>query len=224
MNRELIYDTLFNLLNSYLTTVPIYNESIPIPDDPYQYIVDWSQRFISDIGVTNAVTSVAFTKILSGTPITGQYKVNSQGVYTFAAADVGTNVLISYNFTGLVTSSRRLLHWNDVAPADQPAMFLVKKSERNDKIRGIQDKWTFFYELYIYVNTTNDPTVIPSSLMNPILDQVDNMFSPNDLQDFAVTLGGLVSHVAINGEIITDEGVLGDQAISIVPIEVLVPS
>lgn len=223
MNREQINVALFQLLQSKLSTVTISNEPVVIPASPYQYSVNWNTRFVGNVSVVDT-NGVVFTNIGSGTPSTNQYVVDSTGNYTFAAADVGRSVLITYTFTGIITASRRLSHWNDVMPADQPAMYLVKKSEKNEKKRGVPDKWIFNFELYVYVNTTNDPNVIPTSLMNPILDEITNMFAPDDLANDALTLGGLVSHVAVNGELITDEGVLGDQAITIVPIEILVPS
>ncbi len=48
-----------------------------------------------DIGVT--LNGVAATKV-TGTPTTGQYAVSEWGVYTFAAADVGKTVVITYDY------------------------------------------------------------------------------------------------------------------------------
>ena len=64
------------------------------------------------------------------------------------------------------TASRRLKHWSDVAPAQQPALFVSQRTEINNK----------------------------------------------------QTLGGLVAHAWIDGVIETDEGVLGDQAVAIIPV------
>ncbi len=52
--------------------------------------------WMRDDGVKNAATGAALAKV-TGTPATGQYAVN-EGVYTFAAADTGVAVLISYSF------------------------------------------------------------------------------------------------------------------------------
>jgi hypothetical protein len=55
----------------------------------------------SDVGVTNAATGAALTKV-AGTPAAGQYQLSATvvGGYVFSAADVAANVnvLISYGF------------------------------------------------------------------------------------------------------------------------------
>ena len=38
---------------------------------------------------------------VTGTPLTGQYKVAAGGVYTFASVDVGRTVLVSYSYTSI---------------------------------------------------------------------------------------------------------------------------
>ena len=50
-----------------------------------------------DCGVTYAATGAALTRVASA-PGAGQYSVSAIGVYTFAAADNGTDVSISYGF------------------------------------------------------------------------------------------------------------------------------
>lgn len=55
--------------------------------------------FVTDYGVIDTSTGKQLTKV-TGTPTTGQYSVNtSTGVYTFATADVGKAVKISYTYT-----------------------------------------------------------------------------------------------------------------------------
>ena len=51
----------------------------------------------ADLGVLNATTGAPLT-FTTGAPTTGQYAVTA-GVYTFAAADVGVSVSISYEYT-----------------------------------------------------------------------------------------------------------------------------
>jgi hypothetical protein len=38
-----------------------------------------------------------------------------------------------------------------------------------------------------------------------------------------LTLGGLVNYCRIEGDIETDEGLLGEQAVAIIPVSILVP-
>lgn len=76
--------------------------------------------FTMDLGVINAMTGVALTQVSSG-PTTGQYAVSATGDYTFAVADVGIDVLISYIFTdptqgGTINISNELM---GVAPTWQ---------------------------------------------------------------------------------------------------------
>ena len=54
-------------------------------------------HFTTDLGVFRATDGLVYARVASA-PATGQYSV-AAGVYTFAAADAGTNVLISYLYT-----------------------------------------------------------------------------------------------------------------------------
>ena len=58
--------------------------------------------FSQDVGVSYAITGLAFTKVaIDATPTVGQYKVDpATGIYTFAADDEGLGVLISYLYNG----------------------------------------------------------------------------------------------------------------------------
>lgn len=87
-----------NVVLGYTAGYAVENESATVPAAPGPYTVTAAAPFgpwASDGGVTynndTALTAVA------GAPSAGQYNV-SGGVYTFAAADAGANVLISYGF------------------------------------------------------------------------------------------------------------------------------
>lgn len=66
--------------------------------------------FSKDLGVRYAATQQAFTRV-TGTPDVGEYSV-SAGVYTFAAADTGVAVLVSYEYT--ITSGTTLTVTNRI--------------------------------------------------------------------------------------------------------------
>lgn len=68
-----------------------------IPGTPFQVTVTGSATFLADRGVYNNATGLPFTRVASS-PSAGQYSV-SAGVYTFASADTGISVLISYEYT-----------------------------------------------------------------------------------------------------------------------------
>jgi len=122
-----------------------------------------------------------------------------------------------------VTASRRLRHWADVGPAEQPALFQAQKSETAKHARGLPPRWTIEIDLYIYAQAPDELTA-PASVLNPLLDAVEAALATGgaDLATGTQTLGGLVSHCWIAGKIQTDEGVLGGQAVAIVPIEIVV--
>jgi hypothetical protein len=85
-----------NVLVTYPAGYQIIAEASVVPASPFQLTTlqpygVWG----SDMGVTKA--GVAMTKVIT-VPITGQYSVSPIGVYTFAAADTGQSVAISYGF------------------------------------------------------------------------------------------------------------------------------
>lgn len=122
---------------------------------------------------------------------------------------------------GLVTASRRLKHWHDTPPALQPALFMVQKRERPEQQSGLPTKWAFTVELYLYVHGGADPNAVPAQALNALLDALEEVLAP-DPASGVQTLGGLVTHVWIDpAGIETDEGVLGDQAIAIVPVQIV---
>jgi hypothetical protein len=117
---------------------------------------------------------------------------------------------------------RRLRHWADVSPAEQPALFMAQKTElASIKTLGAPTVWTLAVDLYVYAHSS-DPYLAPATVLNPLLDAVEAALAPSattGLQDLG--LPAMVQHAYISGKIETDEGVLGDQAVAIVPIEVL---
>lgn len=64
-------------------------------------------------------------------------------------------------------------------------------------------------------------TVIPASLLNPVLDGIDAALQPDNPSLNYFTLGGLVRRCYIEGEITTDEGTMAPKAMAVVPIEIL---
>jgi len=125
----------------------------------------------------------------------------------------------AYKFT---TKSRRLRHWSDVTPAMQPALYQAQGNESIELPgRGIPAKVTLRAKLYIYARSGGTPDSVPATIINTLLDAVDAALATTDASE-EQTLGGLVSHCRVVGTIETDEGVLGDQGLAIVPIEIVV--
>jgi len=70
----------------------------PIPATPFQIVITppASGTFLADLGVMDT-NGNNFTRVASA-PVTGQYTV-AAGTYTFAAADTGKAMLISYEYS-----------------------------------------------------------------------------------------------------------------------------
>jgi hypothetical protein len=122
---------------------------------------------------------------------------------------------------GIVTASRILLHWDDVSPNQQPAMFLAQDTQQAEQITGFPTKYLLGAKVWIYAHRDTSEEV-PSAQINNILDALDAALMPDPSPTFKQTLGGLVEHCWISGAIETDEGTLGNQAVAIVPIQMLV--
>jgi hypothetical protein len=121
-----------------------------------------------------------------------------------------------------VTAARRLRHWSDLTPAEQPALFMRQKSEvATLATLGAPTVWRLSLELYVYAHAS-DPYVAPATVLNPLVDAVDAALAPDavtGVQDLG--LPGSVRHAAIAGKLETTEGVLRDQAVAIIPVEIL---
>lgn len=139
--------------------------------------------------------------------------MNREPIYAALFAKLAT-------VAGIVTSSRRLVHWSDVPAISQPALFQTQKSEKQEQRRGLPAKVTLQCEIYLYVNSGNDMSVAPAQQMNALMDAIEAALAPGI--DGVQTLGNTVHHCWIEGEIITDEGALGAQAVSIIPVNILV--
>jgi hypothetical protein len=71
-----------------------------------------------------------------------------------------------------VTISRRLRHWSDVGAAEQPALFMIQKSENAEERRPLPVKWRASVDLYLYVQAPDELTS-PATVLNPLLDAVE---------------------------------------------------
>jgi hypothetical protein len=125
------------------------------------------------------------------------------------------------------TAARKLEHWSDVGPEEHPAVFQRQLDEDRIQQRGLPSKVTLNVELYVYVHTLAQqlaPNITPSQILNPLLDAIDACFPVDDQGNYVQTLGGQVSHCWISGKTEIFEGMIGDQAVAIVPVSILVPA
>lgn len=150
--------------------------------------------------------------------------MNREAIYQsvfqfFAALTVGGSPAFK-------VATRKLQTWDQAPAEDSPQLAMSQVSETAEKRKGFPTKWVFNIRLFMYVKTqaNNDLTVVPSQLINPLIDALELALKPDDISNDACTLGGLVSHCAINGTILIFEGTQGDDAVAILPIQILVPS
>lgn len=94
-----------NVVATYKAGYQVSNEAQTIPASSFQITPNAPYgSWATDQGVTYAATGAALTAILAGTPTVGQYLPPNPGLstprlaYTFAAADVGQGVLLTYGF------------------------------------------------------------------------------------------------------------------------------
>jgi len=134
---------------------------------------------------------------------------------------------------GVVYASRIFKTWDDIDT--QPAIIMVKDRENTIQSKGMPNQWLLRGSLLIYVRY-DDPNMVPMTALNNILTAVEKAFerqpnetrNPNsnypDTRDFNTNLGGLCDYCAIDGEIETDSGALGQQSVAIVPFVISVTS
>lgn len=126
--------------------------------------------------------------------------------------------------SGITTATRRLREYQQMLPEQCPALFQLQRKERAEKVTGLPTKWTLHLELYIWiaVGGTIDSSTVPSQVINPIVDTLEDALDPDNL-DFYQTLGLVgVEEARISGEIELFEDVKGDgSAEVIVPIEIV---
>jgi hypothetical protein len=136
--------------------------------------------------------------------------VNREAIYAALFAKVAA-------VPGFNTTSRRLRFHLDVAGADQPALFMSQYREDAQTVPGLNTVWILRVNLFLYAMTRPDVATPPAQILNPLVDAVIATLAPEPVSN-KQTLGGLVQHTWVEGEIQTDEGVLGDQGIAVIPI------
>jgi len=125
------------------------------------------------------------------------------------------------------TASRRPVTEANLPSTQMPALFLLDDDEehkRSDQITPAVR--TFTAHAWIFTAAGQDPSVIPVTILNTILDAIDpitdGVLAPNALTN-RQTLGGLVYDCWIEGKIIKDPGVISGLGFAHIPINIVVP-
>lgn len=134
---------------------------------------------------------------------------------------------------GIVTADRRFRSWDQVSESEQPALFLVTGNQTAKPQRKMPTVWTLQPVIYLYVRHDADPAAAPGTILNQMIQAVaaalertpcearNGTAFPDDPEDPYTTLGGLVNACFINGTIETDEGLMQNQGVAIIPLEIV---
>lgn len=151
--------------------------------------------------------------------------MNREAIYS-ALFTLFANLAGSDNTLLFKTATRNLKTFEELPPEGQPAILMQQRTESGRYVRGLPTVWEGHVVLYVYVTTQAmvDQSVVPAEILNPLLDAIEAAIAPDKFDqdpDGVVTLGGLVSHVAIEGTIEIFQGDLGNQEVAMVPITFL---
>jgi hypothetical protein len=126
-----------------------------------------------------------------------------------------------------VTCSRKPMSPDQLLPGLQPALLLEETGERAEpRPRGLPTKWTLNVDLGIYYYFDSQPETpgvydpSPSTALNTLIGAVETALAP-DPATGVQTLGGLVSHCWVEGEVIKSPAYLQAQGAAIVPVKIL---
>jgi hypothetical protein len=121
---------------------------------------------------------------------------------------------------GFVTASRRLRLWGSLSPAEKPAIFQYERDDTYTNGKNYLPTVEMNVDLYIYTAPGIDSGVTPISLLNPLIDAIDAALR-SGLVNNRQTLGGLVSHVWIDGKVMKDPGDIDGDGIAVIPLKIL---
>jgi hypothetical protein len=115
-------------------------------------------------------------------------------------------------------SSRRVQQWDSI---NKPAFLQVEHRESLSQVTNLPTKLTLKAEWWFYISDGEDANAVPTTTVNNLVDAVEKAIGiiPNIPQ----TLGGLVHHCWIDGEVLRVAGDIGGQGVVIVPVALLCP-
>ena len=122
---------------------------------------------------------------------------------------------------GLKLSSRRIKNIQDLPPESFPAAYQLQEKQ-SPKYTGTTPTRTVLRANWLLYVQNSDDTVALTPALNNLVDAACAALAPIGVTQ-KNTLGGLVEYASISGDIEVFEGVLGDRAIAIVPIEIILP-
>lgn len=125
---------------------------------------------------------------------------------------------------GMTSYSRRMTFPQQVSPGDMPALMQWEQPEMVRGATGQPDRRV--WEAWIVIAFTNDdPKVAGATIVNPMIDAVQNILAIDDFGRNTCTLGGLVHYARIEGPIIKETGDLDSNGLggAVIPIKIMPP-
>lgn len=129
-------------------------------------------------------------------------------------------------------SSRRLQFVEEMPAENLPAIFQNQRGEspKQTTVAGIA-AWDFDVDLYVYA-LQPDTNAAATTILNPLLDAITDVFEDDNQYGAQLRVPytddtgpqELVCDISINGSIHIWEGILGDRAVAVIPVRVLVPA
>lgn len=149
-------------------------------------------------------------------------KVRRDDIFAALFAQVANFIPAGEAQSPFVYSSRKFQDWTEVGPANQPALFMTEEAQVATQTghKGITS-WILHARFWIYCQHSPDQGSIPSSLLNSLMDTVDDALAPSPGQ--FQTLGGLVAACYFEGDVILEEGRLPNdtQGIAVMPVKIV---
>ena len=127
--------------------------------------------------------------------------------------------------TKFVTVGRKFTDWDQITAAQRPALFLWERGETIAYQNEVGQVVTMHDDAIICLDPSPEPTRDPISDIDALLDELDRVLAPTTGMDQAMgrqTLGGLVYHCRIQGEIVKASGDVSNISLLIVPINVMI--
>ena len=121
---------------------------------------------------------------------------------------------------GWQLASQTMVLWKDVSAEQMPAFFLAYAGEKMEPLRPGAPVTKNLLEMHAWVYVTHMETNSAMDMLGDAIDVIQAAIRPAVGQE-RQTLGGLVYSVTARGEVHTDEGALGDQAMAMIPITIV---
>jgi hypothetical protein len=131
------------------------------------------------------------------------------------------------NAANFKTVGRVWVPSNKLDPPQLPALFLVENNEHaRQTAPGRPAKWLLDVDVVIYTRNEGESQVpgaesyVPAMALNNLLDAVESALAPPSSTNVQ-TLGALVQHCWIEGEIEKDAVLQGANSMAVVPVRIL---